>query len=87
MICGPVLEGDGWGGRQNRKFGDLYKGPDIVRVIKSKRLRWLSHIQYRNWNTIIKMGREMTWSETIREAENTLEQPSRKLGVDLDGRD
>ena len=27
-----------------RNFGDLYNSPDIVRVIRSRRMRWAGHV-------------------------------------------
>ena len=32
-----------WRGLQNEKLHSLYRSPNIVRVIKSRRLRWAGH--------------------------------------------
>lgn len=39
---------------ENKELANLYKGPDIVEVIRSRRLRWLDHVQRRIGNTVIK---------------------------------
>ena len=33
-----------WRKLHNEKLGDLYCSPNIVRVFKSKRLRWAGHV-------------------------------------------
>jgi hypothetical protein len=33
-----------WRKLHNEKINDLYSSPSIVRVIKSKRMRWVEHV-------------------------------------------
>jgi hypothetical protein len=34
----------GWGNLHNEEFRDLYSSPSIIRIIKSKRMRWAAHV-------------------------------------------
>jgi hypothetical protein len=44
-ICGPKREKDGsWRKLHNDELHDLYTSPNIVRVIKSRRMRWAGHV-------------------------------------------
>jgi hypothetical protein len=44
-IFGPKMEEDGlWRKLQDDKFHSLYSSPNIVRVIKSRRMRWAGHV-------------------------------------------
>jgi hypothetical protein len=44
-IFGPKREGDGsWRKLHNDELHSLYSSPDIVRVIKSRRMRWAGHV-------------------------------------------
>jgi hypothetical protein len=44
-ICGPKKEEDGsWRKFHNDELHDLYYSPNIVRVIKSRRIRWAGHV-------------------------------------------
>jgi hypothetical protein len=44
-IFGPRREEDGsWRKLRNDKLHDLYSSPNIVRVIKSRRVRWAGHV-------------------------------------------
>jgi hypothetical protein len=48
MIFGPKREGDGsWRKLHNDKLHSLYSSPNIVRVIKSRRTRWVGHVAHR----------------------------------------
>jgi hypothetical protein len=42
-IYGPTCENGVWRIKFNDKLYSLYKDPDIVRVIKIARIRWLGH--------------------------------------------
>jgi hypothetical protein len=33
----------GWGGLHNEELYDLYPSPSIIRIIKSRRMRWAGH--------------------------------------------
>jgi hypothetical protein len=33
-----------WRKRHNEELNDLYSSPNIVRVIKSRRMRWVGHV-------------------------------------------
>jgi hypothetical protein len=44
-IFGPKREEDGsWRKLHNDELHDLYSSPNVVRVIKSKRMRWAGHV-------------------------------------------
>jgi hypothetical protein len=64
-IFGPKrdeLKGE-WRKLHNEELRDLYSSPSIIRIIKSKRMRWANHVA--------RMGRRGTridyWSESQRE--------------------
>ena len=46
VICGPKRDdGTGeWIKPHNEELNDLYSQPNIVRVIKSRRMRWKVHV-------------------------------------------
>jgi hypothetical protein len=33
-----------WGNLHNEEINDLYSSPNIVRIIKSRRMRWAGHV-------------------------------------------
>jgi hypothetical protein len=45
-ICGPKKDGVTWEWRRlhNEELNDLYSSPNIIRVIKSRRMRWTGHV-------------------------------------------
>jgi hypothetical protein len=44
-IVGPKREEDGsWRKLHNDELHSLYSSPNIVRVIKSRRMRWAAHV-------------------------------------------
>ena len=47
-ILGPKKEEvtGGWGKRHIEEINELYCSPDIVRVIKSRRMRWAGHVAH-----------------------------------------
>jgi hypothetical protein len=48
IVFGPETEEDGsWRKLQNDELHSLYSSPNIVRVIKSRRLRWAGHVARR----------------------------------------
>jgi hypothetical protein len=44
-IYGPVKENELWRIQRNGELGDIIKGENIVRFIKSRRIRWLGHVE------------------------------------------
>jgi hypothetical protein len=44
-IYGPIIEGDSWKIRTNKEIKDILKGADIVKLIKSSRIKWYGHIE------------------------------------------
>jgi hypothetical protein len=44
-INGPVKENELWIIRRNDELEDIIKGENIVRFIKSQRIRWLGHTE------------------------------------------
>ena len=44
-VFGPKREENGeWRRHRNEELHNLYRSPNIVRVIKSRRLRWAGHV-------------------------------------------
>jgi hypothetical protein len=43
-LCGPICKGEQWRMRYGRELEELYNEPNIVKVIKSSRLRWAGHV-------------------------------------------
>jgi hypothetical protein len=45
-IFGPKKDGvtGGWRKLQNEDFHNLYSSPSIIRIIKSRRMRWAGHV-------------------------------------------
>jgi hypothetical protein len=47
MIFGPKrVEGRSWRKLHNDELHSLYSSPNIVRVIKSRRMRWVENVAY-----------------------------------------
>jgi hypothetical protein len=45
LIFGPKREEDGlWRKLRNDELHGIYSSPDIVKVIKSRRMRWAGHV-------------------------------------------
>jgi hypothetical protein len=53
-IYGPVMENNVWRIRYNEEINTLLKGEDIVRLIKSQRIKWLGHVERMEDNTMPK---------------------------------
>lgn len=53
-IYGPIFEEGIWRIRTNREIRNLYRRPDIVAVVRSRRIRWLGHVRRREENTAIR---------------------------------
>jgi hypothetical protein len=47
-IYGPINEGESWRIRTNKEIEDILEGANIVKFIKSLRLRWCGHIERMN---------------------------------------
>jgi hypothetical protein len=46
-VFGPKREEDGsWRKLHNDELHSLYSQPDIVRVIKSRKMRWVGHVAH-----------------------------------------
>jgi hypothetical protein len=45
-IFGPKRDGvtGGWGKLHNEELHNLYSSPSIIRIIKSRRMRWAGHV-------------------------------------------
>jgi hypothetical protein len=44
-IYGPIQDGDTWRIRNNEELNRFINGVDIVKLIKSQRIRWLRHVK------------------------------------------
>jgi hypothetical protein len=44
VIYGPTKENGQWRFKTNHKLMTKYKAPDIVNIIKIRRLEWLGHV-------------------------------------------
>jgi hypothetical protein len=68
-IYGPVMENNSWRTRYNEEISKLLKGEDIVRFVKSQRIRWLGHVERMEDNAMPKRmlkGRpRMRWLEEV----------------------
>ncbi|RZF39675.1 hypothetical protein LSTR_LSTR001196 [Laodelphax striatellus] len=53
-IFGPVCEDGVWRIRKNRELRALYQEPDIIALIKAKRISWLGHVLRREEGTRLK---------------------------------
>jgi hypothetical protein len=52
-IYRPVMESNMWRIRYHEEINALLKGEDIVRFIKSQRLRWLGHVKRMEDNAML----------------------------------
>lgn len=53
-IFGPIQENNTWRILNNRELRDIYKDPDIIALIKSRRLRWLGHVLRRDEDSLLR---------------------------------
>jgi hypothetical protein len=44
-MYGPKKEGDSWRMRTNKEIKDILQEVDIVKCIKSSRIRWHGHVE------------------------------------------
>jgi hypothetical protein len=52
-IFGPKRDEDGsWRKLHNDELHSLYSSPNIIRVIKSKRMRWAGHLARMGWGEV-----------------------------------
>jgi hypothetical protein len=55
-IFGPKREEDGsWRNLQSDELQSLYSIPNIVRVIKSRRMRWAGHVARMGWRDVYRI--------------------------------
>ena len=54
-ICGPKKDGvtGEWRKLHNEELNDLYSSPNIVRVIKSRRIRWVVHVAHMEGRRVV----------------------------------
>lgn len=53
-IFGPIQENNSWRILKNKELREIYKDPDIIALIKSRRLRWLGHVLRRDDNSLLR---------------------------------
>ncbi|KAJ4437109.1 hypothetical protein ANN_17244 [Periplaneta americana] len=53
-IFGSIQEDNTWRILNNRELRDIYKGPDIIALIESRRLRWLGHVLRRDEDSLLR---------------------------------
>ena len=59
-LFGPINEDNVWRERHNYEIRELYKEPDIIAELKSRRLRWVGHILRKQDDSIANL-----WNGTI----------------------
>ena len=59
-IFGPINEDNVWRKRHNYEIRVMYKEPDIIAELKSRRLRWAGHILRKQEDSIANL-----WNSTI----------------------
>jgi hypothetical protein len=71
-IYGPMVEDNVWRIRYNEEKNTLLKGEDIVRFVKSQRIRWLEHVERMEDNampkrkTVLQKRERKTQDEMVR---------------------
>ena len=79
-IFGPKRDGvtGEWRKLHNEELNDLYSSPNIVRVIKSRRMRWAGHVDSAPWSKYVSicnlLAYGILWSH-----QNNLEDPSTEI--------
>jgi hypothetical protein len=66
----------GWGKLHNEELHNLYSSPSIIRMIKSRRMRWENHVA--------RMGRKRNACRILMrnpEGKRPLRRPNRRFGV------
>jgi hypothetical protein len=72
-IYGTVKEHELWRIRRNDELEDMIKGENIVRFIKSQRIRWLGHIERMQDTAIPKKDvRKAVCNKTQRKTKNEM---------------
>jgi len=86
-IYGPTKENGQWRNKTNEELMTKYKTPDIVSIIKFRRLEWLGHVVRMNETRSVKKifegkleGRRCRGRPRLRWI-NDVEDDLRKLGV------
>jgi hypothetical protein len=67
-IFGPKRDGvmGGWRKLHNKELHNLYFSPSIIRIIKSRRMRWVGHVALMGEKVI---GRKARRKETTRKTQ------------------
>jgi hypothetical protein len=71
-IYGLVKENELWRIRRNYELQDIIKGENIVRFIKSQRIRWLGHIERMQDSNSPKDVRKAVCNKTQRKTKNEM---------------
>jgi hypothetical protein len=63
--------GVGWRKLHSEELHDLYPSPSIIRIIKSRRLKWVGNVgpMWRRGDSVWRIGRKAREKETTRETE------------------
>jgi hypothetical protein len=88
-IFGPKTEEDGsWGKLHNDELHSLYSSPNIVRVIISRRMRWVGHVARRGEGRVVyrvlvrRPEGKRPLGRPRRRWENNTKRDLRKIGID-----
>jgi len=83
-IFGPKREEDGSRRKlYNDELHSLYSSPNIVRVIKSRRMRWVGHVAHMGKGVLVGWPEgKRTLGRPMRRWENNIKMDLREIGID-----
>jgi len=69
-ICGPLKGGGRWGIKKTKEMKDVFQGAEIVKLIKSLRLRWCGRSERMENRRMPKQIRRATMEGAKKEEEH-----------------